>query len=167
MALSPPLRKLALTAHVISSVGWLGAVAAFVAISLAGLVGRDFQRAGAAYLAMELITWAVIVPLSLASLVTGVLSALGTPWGLFRHHWVVAKLLLNVVATLLLLLHTGPVGLVARAATQGVLSEDLRGVRIDLLADAVAGLVALLAATALGIYKPAGLTRHGWRKQHG
>jgi hypothetical protein len=41
---------------------------------------------------MELTTWIVIVPLSLAALLTGVVQSLGTPWGLFRHRWIVAKL---------------------------------------------------------------------------
>ena len=39
-----------------------------------------------AYLAMDLIGWFVIVPLSLASLLTGLVQALGTTWGLFRHY---------------------------------------------------------------------------------
>nr|BFE80578.1 hypothetical protein GCM10020093_031790 [Planobispora longispora] len=39
----PRLRKLALTAHVTSSVGWLGAVAAFLVLALAGLSGQDVQ----------------------------------------------------------------------------------------------------------------------------
>jgi hypothetical protein len=39
MAMTPRLRKFALTAHVTSSVGWLGAVAAFLALAVAGLTG--------------------------------------------------------------------------------------------------------------------------------
>jgi hypothetical protein len=57
-----------------------------------------------------LTTWIVIVPLSLAALLTGVVQSLGTPWGLFRHRWIVAKLALTVVATVLLLVHTQPIG---------------------------------------------------------
>ena len=45
----------------------------------------------------------VIVPLAIASLLTGVVQALATPWGLFRHYWVVIKLFLTVFATLVLL----------------------------------------------------------------
>src|SRR5918997_738723 len=105
MTLAPSLRKLALTAHVTASVGWLGAVAAFLALAVAGLVADDGQSARAAYLAMEPVTWFVLVPLAVASLVTGVVQALGTAWGLFRHYWVVFKLVLNLVATSVLLLH--------------------------------------------------------------
>ncbi len=49
--------------------------------------------------------WFVLVPFSVASLLTGLTQALGTPWGLFRHYWVLIKLLINVVATIILLLY--------------------------------------------------------------
>lgn len=162
----PRLRKLALTAHVTASVGWLGAVATFLALAVAGLVGHDAQRVRAAYVAMQTTTWFVIVPLSLASLLTGLVSSLGTPWGLFRHYWVVAKLLLTVLATVVLLLHTGPIDHVADAAAKADLSgDDLRPLRVQLAADAVAALLVLLAATVLAVYKPRGLTPYGRRKR--
>ena len=56
------LRKLALTAHVTSSVGWFGAVAAFLALAIVGLTSPDPPVVRAAYLAMHLVTWFVIVP---------------------------------------------------------------------------------------------------------
>ena len=162
----PRLRRFALTAHVTCSVGWLGAVAVFLALALSGLTGKDALTVRAAYLAMDVSTWAVIVPLSLASLATGLVQSLGTQWGLFRHYWVVAKLLLNVAATGLLLLHTGAVGRVARAAeATSFAGTELRQVRVQLVADAVAALVALLVATALSVYKPGGLTAYGRRQQ--
>jgi hypothetical protein len=167
MSMSRRFRKLALTAHVTASVGWLGAVAGFLALAIGGLTSQQSQTVGATYLAMELIIWSVIVPLSLASLVTGLVSSVGTEWGLFRHYWVLAKLLLTVLATILLALHTQPVGRVASLAIEKTLSSaDLRQVRIQLLADAGAALLLLLVNTALGVYKPKGMTQYGWRKQH-
>jgi DMSO/TMAO reductase YedYZ heme-binding membrane subunit len=74
-----------LTAHVVSSVGWLGGVAVFLALSVAGVTSEDPQVVRAAYIAMESIGWLVLVPLSLASLLTGLVQSLGTKWGLFRH----------------------------------------------------------------------------------
>src|SRR5262245_23907885 len=106
MTMKPNVRKFALTAHVISSVGWLGAVAAFLALAVAGLTNQDAQMVRAAYLAMELITWFIIVPSALASLLTGLVVSLGSALGLFRHYWVVAKLLITIIATILLLMHT-------------------------------------------------------------
>lgn len=83
----PRLRKFVLTAHLTSSVGWLGAIAAFLALAVAGLTSQDEQTVRAAYLAMELTAWFVTVPLALASLLSGLIQALGTPWGMFRHYW--------------------------------------------------------------------------------
>jgi hypothetical protein len=53
MTMTPRLRKLALTAHVSASVGWLGAVVAFVGLAVAGLMSDDGQTVRAAYLTME------------------------------------------------------------------------------------------------------------------
>lgn len=164
MMMTPSLRKLALTTHVTSSVGWLGAVVGFLALAVAGVSDRDPQMVRAAYLAMHLITWFVIVPFSVATLVTGLVQSLGTTWGLFRHYWVVAKLGLTVLATIILLVHTQPIGRVAAVAAEMVLSaSDLRQLRIQLIADAGAALMALLVATTLSIYKPWGMTSYGRR----
>lgn len=166
MTMRAGVRKFALTAHVISSVGWLGAVAAFLALAIAGLTSDDAQIVRAAYLAMNLTGWYVIVPLSFASLLTGLVQSLGTTWGLFRHWWVVVKFVITIVATALLLLHMQPTTFLADVAAKSALSAtDHRGVRIQLVFDAGAALVALLVNTTLSIYKPRGLTRYGWRKQ--
>jgi hypothetical protein len=164
MLMTPSVRKLALTAHVTSSVGWFGAVGAFLSLAIAGLTSHNPQTVRAAYLSMELITWMVIVPASIAALLTGVVQSLGTTWGLFRYHWVVAKLMLTVIATIILLVHTQPIGRVAAVAATRVLSGgDLRQLRLQLVADAAAALVALLVVTTLSVYKPWGLTAYGRR----
>ncbi|GAB3309425.1 hypothetical protein LJY25_20345 [Hymenobacter sp. BT175] len=165
MTMAPALRKFMLTAHITFSVGWLGAVAVFLALAITGLTSSDALLVRTAYLAMGLSGWFVIVPSSLGSLATGVVQALGTPWGLFKHYWVLVKLVLTVGATLLLLLHMQPVTYLAEVAAKTNLSaNDLRGLRLQLLADAAAALVVLLAATAISVYKPWG--RIGkWRQQ--
>ncbi|MHA6668469.1 DUF2269 domain-containing protein [Homoserinimonas sp. A447] len=160
------IRRLALTAHVAVSVGWLGAVAGFLALAIVGLTSPDEKTALAAYLATDLVTWWVIVPLSLASLATGIVQSLGTRWGLFRHYWVLAKLLLTVVATALLLLHTGPIGHLAKVAAEGApFDSALDGLRIQLIADAGGGILVLLLVVALSVFKPRGMTPYGQRKQ--
>jgi hypothetical protein len=164
--MTPGLRKFALTTHVTSSVGWLGAVAGFLALAVAGVTSADAKLVRAAYLSMHLITWFVIIPFSVAALLTGLVQSLGTPWGVFRHYWIVAKLGLTVVATLILLAHTQPIGRVASVASQTMLaSGDLRQLRIQLIADAGAALMALLVATTLSVYKPWGMTAYGRRDE--
>ena len=165
MIMTPGLRKFALTAHITSSVGWFGAVTAFLALAIAGLTSQDVQLVRAAYLAMELIGWFVIVPFGIATLLTGLVQALGTTWGLFRHYWVVFKLLITVVSTALLLVHMQPTTRLAqRAAATTLSSGDLRSVRTQLVGDAGAALLALLVATALSVYKPLGMTPYGHRR---
>ena len=160
------VRKLSLTAHVVSSVGWLGSVAAFLALSVAGATSRDGEIVRGAYVSMNVVGKFVIVPLSIASLSTGLLVSLGSPWGLFRYYWVVMKLLLIVAATVFLLLHQFTA--VSSAATRAVqqhagASPTVGPLATQLIVDAGLGLLVLLVTTVLSIYKPWGRTRHGRR----
>lgn len=153
------LRKLALLVHIIFSVGWMGSVAGFLALAVTGLTSRNMQIVRAVYLAMEPVTWFVIVPLAFASFLTGLLLSLGTPWGLFRHYWVLGKLLINFLSIPILLLHTRVIDYMAGAAARGNLSDaDLAGSGVQLIVTAIAALSALLAATILSVYKPRGMT---------
>ena len=161
--MTPGLRKCALSAHLTFSVGWIGAVLAYLALGIVAVTSADVQTVRAAWTAMDLTGWYVIVPLALASLLTGLVMALGTKWGLFRHYWVVISFVLTVFATVVLLLHMPTVSSMADAAqvAQGARLAAQGG---DLLHPGV-GLVVLLVIQTLNVYKPSGLTRYGWRKQ--
>ena len=167
MTMAPWLRKFALTAHVTTSVGWLGAVASFLVLAVVSLASDDADLVRGAYLTMEVTGWYVLVPLSLASLLTGLVQSLGTRWGLFRHYWVLAKLLINVFATVVLLLYTSTLGSLADLAADPALSnaELLQARTPSALIHAGGALVLLLAATVLSVYKPPGMTRYGQRTQ--
>jgi hypothetical protein len=168
MILAAGLRKFALTAHVTSSVGWLGAVAAYLVLAIAALVSDSDPMVRAAYLAMELVIKFIILPLSLASLLTGLISSLGTTWGLFRHYWVVFKLILNIFANIILLLYMQSISYYAGVAA----GTDLSDADLVVLRDPThvlhsgGALLILLVATVLGVYKPRGITPYGRRKQH-
>ncbi|MEX0701390.1 MAG: hypothetical protein WD069_04780 [Planctomycetales bacterium] len=166
--MAPCLRKFALTAHVISSVGWLGAVGVFLALSVVILTGPDAETVRAASLAMESIGWFVLVPLSIASLVSGLVQSLGTTWGLFRHYWILAKLAINLFATVVLLLYMQTLGYLAGVAADTTFTRgDLAELRNPSpMLHSSAALLLLLVATTLSVYKPRGLTRYGQRKQH-
>jgi uncharacterized membrane protein len=166
MTMKPSLRKFVRTAHITFTVGWLGTVAGFFALAIAGLNSQDAQIVSAAYLAMKLITWYVIVPLSFAPLLlTGPILSLGTPWGLFRHYWILAKLVINVLSTIILLVHLQPINYLSRIAAEATLSSADRSLQIQMVIASGAALVALLVATGLAVYKPRGMTPYGWRKQ--
>lgn len=166
--MKPEFRKFALTAHVIFSIGWFGAVAAFLAIALIALTSEDARVMSSADLAMSVIGWYVILPAAFGSLLTGLIQSLGTPWGLFRHYWIVAKLLLTLVATIVLLLKLQLMNLLAGVSSGTLATQlsvaDLRQIRIELLGHAIGGMLVLLSATVLSVYKPWGRTRYGKRK---
>jgi hypothetical protein len=166
MIMTPGLRKFALTAHVTSSIGWFGAVAAFLALSIAGMISQNVQLVRAAYLAMDLTTWFVIVPFAFVSLLSGVVSSLGTRWGLFRYYWVLVKLVITILVTIILLIHTRPIDLLAGVATTtAVFSAYPHGAQLQMVIASGGALVVLIVLTALSVYKPRGMTQYGWRKQ--
>lgn len=168
MTLTPALRKLVLTAHIACSVGWIGAVLAFLVLVIAAITNSDNQTLRAAWIALELIGWFAIVPLALGSLFTGVIIALGTKWGLFQHYWVLISLVLTILSILILIGNLQTVSTFAglAASMNNANSEGLRGgLQSEFLHSGV-GLLTLLVIQTLNIYKPRGLTPYGWRKQH-
>ena len=163
MTMPPGARKLALTAHVTASVGWLGAIIVFLGLAVVGLTSQDAQTVRAAYLVMEPAARLVLVPLSFASLVTGVVLSLGTAWGLIRHYWIVFKLVITVFATIILLIYMKTFRSMAGVAADP--SADLAMVRnASPLLHAALALLVLVAATVLAVYKPRGLTPYGRRQ---
>lgn len=160
MIMPSGLRKAVLFTHVTTSVGWLGAVLAYLALDITTVVGQDVETVRGAYIGMDLIVSYAIVPLALGSVLIGIINALGTPWGLFRHYWVVVKLVLTVVATLVLLQETSSVGYLASLAAD---TPDPRTLS-STLPHSVGGLLILLTTAVLSVFKPRGLTRYGWRK---
>jgi predicted secreted protein len=163
--MTPGPRKFAHIMHITFSVGWLGAVVPYLALAIAGLTSHDAQMVRAAYLSIEWIGWFVIVPFSLAALLSGLIQSLGTQWGLFRHWWVLVKFLLTTGATIVLLRHMQAVTHMSGLAAKTILSApDFRALRIQLVVHAGGGLLVLLAATVLSVYKPWGMTPYGRRK---
>jgi hypothetical protein len=156
---SPRARRTALFCHVVSSVGWLGAIVAYLALALAAIVRGDDGFARAAYVSMELVGFVVIIPLSLATLATGVIQSLLTEWGLVRHWWIVIKLALALVGTAILLVHmTHAVKNAAALAASAEPLANLGAMRAQLVVHAAGGLVILLVATWLSVFKPGGKT---------
>lgn len=159
MAFNQPLRKLVLLVHVLGSVGWTGAVAAFLALAVTGLNTLDVLTVRAVYIAMLPITWWIIVPLAVVSLVSGLLLSFCTAWGLFRHYWIIFKLLISSISLPILFLHTGIIRRVATSAMTTALGPtDLYQDRLQLVVASTASLGALVVATFLSVYKPRGRT---------
>lgn len=163
MVMAPPVRKFALAVHLTFSVGWIGAVLAYLGLGIAAVNSENDELIRAMWNAMEVTGWYVIVPLALTSFITGVIMALGTKWGLFRHYWVVISFVLTLFAVVILLLHMPSVSSTVDLAqsAEGTALESLGG---DLGHPSI-GLGVLLVVHFLNLHKPKGLTRYGWRKQ--
>lgn len=158
MNMTPRFQKFVLLTHIIFSVGWFGAVIPYLALVIAGLTTRDTQVMRAVCLSMDLIGWYVLVPLSFGALLSGLAMSLGSQWGLFRHWWILAKFVLTIFAVFVLLRHMQDV---SRMAKEIMLSRG--DFRPDLI-HATGGLLVLLAAMTLSIFKPWGMTPYGQRR---
>lgn len=159
------LRKFMLTIHITCSVGWIGAALTYLALVVVAMTNEDEQILRAVWIALASTGWFAIVPLSLASLFTGLIMSLGTKWGLFRYYWVIFSFVLTIFATIILLQHMQTVSLVASTAIEAGGVDGLQsGLNSELLHAGV-GLLLLLVIQVLNVYKPQGMTSYGWRKQ--
>jgi hypothetical protein len=160
--MSPAVRRFALSIHLTCSIGWIGAVIAYLALGIAATRTGDPATVRGTWAAMEIVGWYVLVPLSIGSWATGLVMSLGTRWGLFRYYWVLVAFLLTTVAVVVLLLHMPDVSSVADAVASAE-PRDLARYGGDLFHASLA-LVLLLAIQVLNLYKPPGITRYEWRK---
>jgi hypothetical protein len=156
MQMAPGIRKAALALHICSSVGWIGAAFAYLALAVAAQASQQASTVYSAWMGMELIGWAVIVPLGCLAFLTGLLMSLGTSWGLIRHYWVLIALVLTTLALGVLLLHMPTVTQTAEIARTMSEAEavTLGG---DIVHPAV-GIGILVVVTVLNIFKPRGQT---------
>jgi hypothetical protein len=163
MQMTPAIRRAALTVHVVCSVGWIGAAAAYLVLAVAAAITQQVLTVRAAWIGMQLTGWYVVVPLGCLAFLTGLLMSLGTPWGLLRHYWVLIALLLTTLALAVLLLHMPTV---TRTADLARSADDAAAATLggDVVHPAL-GIVVLVVVAALNVRKPRGLTRFGQRRQ--
>jgi Predicted integral membrane protein (DUF2269) len=158
LARLPFLRKFILTIHIAVSVGLLGDSAGYLAVAIRAATITDSFAAHASYETLRMFALVFGIPLSFASLLTGLILGIGTKWGVFRYPWVAAKLLLNlsVIAVGALVLKGGMNAMLA--GNGGAAKQLIGGAAYDV--------VALTIATALGVFKPG--TRFGIKaiRQH-
>lgn len=161
-------RKAALVAHVTASVGWIGAIVASLGLAIAALVSGDSQVVRSAYIALNVLGRYVLLPFALAALLGGIAQSFITQWGLFRHYWVIFKLGITIFATAVLLLYLRTLEFLAGLAADPGQAGGIEGLRTpSVVLHASAALVLLLIATVLAVYKPAGMTAYGLRKERG
>jgi uncharacterized membrane protein len=155
--LGPGARKSVLILHVISSVGWLGLNIGTLTLTITGLTTSDADRQHAAFQALGILGDLLLIPISLTAFVTGLLLALGTRWGLFRHWWVVVKFGLTLIAVVLIPLSLLPgihdVVATVSATEPGTLA-DIGGAAPDLLAAGFVSTTMYTVNVVLSVLKP-------------
>ncbi|TDC97742.1 hypothetical protein [Actinomadura sp. 7K507] len=147
----PSTRKLITVVHVVSSVALLGEVWVLVLLNLTATQTSDAALAHSAYRLMSVLVFGGGIPLSFISLFSGIALGLGSRWGVARHYWVFAKLLLLIGVVLVGMVLFTPE--VMADATAGGASPSA-GRQWTQVAVVSAQAVMLLAATALSVYKP-------------
>jgi len=135
-------RNAILTIHIAVSVGLLGDSAGFLAVAIQRAVSDDPAFVDATHDLLGTFALAFGIPLSFLALLTGIALGLGTPWGVFRYPWVVAKLVLIVTVIA-----------VGAIVLRPVLADDTAGSG-RLIVGAAYDVVALTVATALAVFKP-------------
>jgi uncharacterized membrane protein len=144
--LSPPARRAVLTAHIVASVGLLGDCAAVLATAIRAATTNDPELAASAYELMSMFSFVFGIPLSFASLGTGLALGLGSKWNVLRHGWVTAKLFVIVSVILVGAFVIGP--------SEAAMTDGEGGRETVLIVAAAYDVLALGLATGLSVYKP-------------
>ena len=162
--MTPALRRFTFTTHITSSIGWVGAVLAFLALAIIGFTSDDPLKVRGAYLLMAPAAWFVLVPLAHASLLSGIVLSLGTTWGLFRYYWVVLKLGITVFATVILLIYMGTFRQMAGTAADPVVGPDVELLHVDRVEPEVAQAALGALAHVVGRERLVGVDPAGRRR---
>ncbi|MYV99201.1 DUF2269 family protein [Streptomyces sp. SID3343] len=154
---SRSVRRAVNSGHVVFAVGLLGAEWAMLLTSVVARSTDDPTLRHSGYRLMQVFALGGGIPFSVLSLISGVLLCLYTPWGLWKHLWIKVKIVL-----LLAVIVTG-VGVVSQfvhrlmsASAPGGDADALPALQTWHLAAVIFQILALIVATALSVFKPAG-----------
>ncbi len=162
--MSMRLRKFVLTVHVASSGSWLGVGMVMAVLGVTGLVTGDLALRHHAYALMHILDLAIVIPLVLLSIITGLVVSFGTPWGLVRHWWVLVKfaIALGIVTFASLRENYWVRGLAEATAVDP--GATLGNLDLYLVVFFILGALGLWMAVVLSVYKPWGKTWWGRRQ---
>lgn len=162
-------RKYIRATHIAFSAGWLGLVVAMLALGFTAATAPDPDFSVACYTMMGRIGTPVIPIFAVATLATGIILSVATPWRLLHHRWVVVKLVLSLVVIMTGVVLTGEwlQQAAARALTLAG-NGSTTGLPAWLLVTGSAfHLLILWAATTISVAKPWGKTTLGRRAAPG
>jgi hypothetical protein len=160
--LNASARKLLLVSHIVFGVGWMGVDIALITLLVNARTSQSAVDVISGYSAVARIVPAAVPPLCVGVLVTGALLGWGTAWGIFRHWWVFAKLILSVAMTILVFVSLLPaiqsMPDIGNVQSADAVRERLGALGIQMMFPPVVSFALLGVATFLSIFKPNGLT---------
>ncbi len=147
--LARPARSALRTAHVVLGVGWTGLAVVMLALPAALLIGGTGTHTAFVLGVMGVVGGGMVPFFAVGTVLTGVVAGLGTPWGVFRYRWVVAKTALALAV------------IVSSVAVSTRLLETAQATGGQdtlwwLVGVSVTHQVALVASTVLSVEKPGG-----------
>jgi hypothetical protein len=155
----PRTRKGVLVAHIVAAGAWIGLDVMLGVLVFAPLLTSDVALAALCYQVLPLLLWPLLTS-GLTCLATGIILGVGTHHGLVRYWWVLVKLVLNVVLTLLVLVLLRPGLDEAAAAGRQLAAGTPIGVDLsNLVFPPIVSGTSLVVATVLAVYKPWGRVR--------
>lgn len=165
--IAPRARKVLFTAHVAISVAWLGVVGCQFTLATAIWVSRDAGVQYAGFTMMALLDNVFLGVTSTFAVITGLVTAVGTRWGLLQRRWVATKFWATLAVQMV------GFGVIHQSISKGNLIETagsapVRTAETDslgVLLSCVTGtaMLTLVTMVILSVFKPWGLTRRGRR----
>jgi hypothetical protein len=157
--LTPATRKAVLVLHVVAGIGWMGVDIALLVLLISARTTNDAALVVSGFNAIGMIVPIAVPPLSLSILVTGIILGLGTRWGLVRYWWVLVKLLLSLVMTVLVFVSLVPAVSSMTVLSATTISADavrasLGTLPTMLLFPPIVSFLMLGVAAILSIFKP-------------
>jgi hypothetical protein len=157
--LTPAARKAVLVLHVVAGIGWMGVDIALLVLLITARTTNDAALVVSGFNAIGMIVPIAVPPLSLSILGTGIILGLGTRWGLVRYWWVLVKLLLSLVMTVLVFVSLIPAVsnmtvLSATTISADAVRASLGTLPTMLLFPPIVSFLMLGVAAILSIFKP-------------
>ncbi|MBB6670194.1 DUF2269 family protein [Cohnella nanjingensis] len=150
-----------LTLHLLFSAIMLGVAIVFLFLSITAANTNDEGVLQACYTMMHMLAKTTVRYSTIAALATGILLSVWTPWGLFKHYWIIAKEVLTFFFIII-----GPIGMywwTLRAVTlvssergHAVLDPDFIVNSGQLRIGIVLQIVSLVGLFAISVFKPWG-----------
>lgn len=152
------------SAHVLSFVVWFGTTVCFLILMIIATQTSDRHTQHIIYMLVEKLDVSLIWSSSLATVVTGALISILTPWGLIRFYWIVLKEVLSLLSIILGMVGLHPWLLYAISVTstqEGSLAQaaSLAVNQQKQFAGIVFQLIALMLMVVVSLFKPWGQFR--------